>query len=494
MSDEASDTPDQTSPETCDVCIVGAGIAGLNALCVASTYLARDQRIILVDRRDRVGGMWVDTYDFVRLHQPHELFTAGDIGWTLDAPPSYLATKGEVLGHFEHCLQVIRERVRVDELFGHTLESDEEIDGAVRITCRSKDGRTVHITAKRLIKAYGFRVETNEPLAVSSSRVRSISPDHTDIRGVADDDAPVWVIGSGKTAMDTVHTLVTRRPGRQVNMVAGTGSYFLNRDKAFPSGADRWWRGVRPNAIIARCARRFDGTNEDDLVEWSRSLYGTSPIPEARHFLLGILSEAESATIAAGLHEVIMDHFVDAVDDGDSVDMVLRSGTTVPVAPGSWIVNCTGYLLTTETPYEPYVSASGAVVSIQPRSATFHVSSFAGYYLTHLLFGNKIRDTPLFEVDIQEVYRQAKTAVPFVMLTLSYRNIGVVADALPTSALTGCGLDFDRWYPLPRRLVGTLEFLATHRRDRVVQERALERVRERFGVRSGLLDHAATAG
>jgi cation diffusion facilitator CzcD-associated flavoprotein CzcO len=49
--------------ETCDVCIVGAGLAGLNALFVASQYLSRDQKVILVDRRRRVGGMWVDVLD-----------------------------------------------------------------------------------------------------------------------------------------------------------------------------------------------------------------------------------------------------------------------------------------------------------------------------------------------------------------------------------------------------------------------------------------------
>ena len=52
--------------------------------------------------------MWVDTYDYVRLHQPHGLFTAGNIKWTLGQDPSHLATKGEVLDHFEHCLNVLQ--------------------------------------------------------------------------------------------------------------------------------------------------------------------------------------------------------------------------------------------------------------------------------------------------------------------------------------------------------------------------------------------------
>jgi len=44
--------------------------------------------------------MWVDTYPYVRLHQPHPMFTAGNIKWTLGRDRSYLATQGEVLDHF----------------------------------------------------------------------------------------------------------------------------------------------------------------------------------------------------------------------------------------------------------------------------------------------------------------------------------------------------------------------------------------------------------
>jgi cation diffusion facilitator CzcD-associated flavoprotein CzcO len=135
--------------EHCDVCIVGAGIAGLNALFVAGRYLSRDQRVILIDRRQRVGGMWVDTYPYVRLHQPQPMFTAGNIEWTFGKDPSHLATKDEVLDHFAHCLEVIKQRVRVDEFFGWDMESDDETDGVVRIQCRSSDGRTLVVETQR---------------------------------------------------------------------------------------------------------------------------------------------------------------------------------------------------------------------------------------------------------------------------------------------------------------------------------------------------------
>ena len=210
--------------ERCDVCIVGAGIAGLNALFVAGQHLSGDQKVILVDRRERVGGMWVDTYPYVRLHQPHPMFTAGNIKWTLGKDPSYLATKYEVLDHFAHCLYVIRQRVRVDEFFGWDMKSDEETDGVVRIRCRSSDGRILVVETKRLIKAYGIGVMPNDPLEVSSTRVQSVSPDFCDMRGddMRASDTPVWVIGGGKTGMDTAHALITEYPGREVNLVAGS--------------------------------------------------------------------------------------------------------------------------------------------------------------------------------------------------------------------------------------------------------------------------------
>ena len=105
-------------------------------------------------------------------------------------------------------------------------------------------------------------------------------------------------------------------------------------------------------------ARRFDGTNETDVANWFRAAYGTWLTPDTGNYLLGVLSESENKTIAAGLNDVIMDHLVDAVDRDGATDLVFRSGSTKAIQPGSWIVNCTGYVLRDDHhhPYEPYVS------------------------------------------------------------------------------------------------------------------------------------------
>ncbi len=482
-----SDTPAGARVEQCDLCIVGAGLAGINALFVASRYLSPEQRVILVDRRQRVGGMWVDTYSYVRLHQPHPMFTAGNIEWTLGQDRSYLATKGEVLDHFQHCLNVIKQRMRVDEFFGWEFESDDESDSRVRIACRSSDGERLVIDATRLIKAYGFGVQPNDALDISSNRVLSVSPDFCDMRGdeMRASDTPVWIIGGGKTAMDTAHALITEYPAREVNLVAGSGTFFTSRDKVLPTGVRRYWRGKPFSSMGLELTGKFDGTNEAEVGNWYRETYGTWLTPTTANFLLGVLSESENTTIASGLNDVIMDYAVDVVDHNGDTNLVFRSGATKAVQAGSWIVNCTGYVMRRDIPYEPYISPGGSVVSIQPRSATMHLTSYMGYFLTHMLLLDKISEIPLYALDGQELRAKSREVGAYATLSLVQYNMSLMSDNLPGKVFSECGLDFDRWYPLPRRMIALARYMRMHRRDRAHWRRTLDTLRERFDVRCG---------
>jgi thioredoxin reductase len=494
---EPMPAPQTSTLETCDVCIIGAGITGLNALFAASQYLSRDQKVILIDRRARAGGMWVDVYPYVRLHQPHPMFTAGNIEWTLGKDRSYLATKGEVLDHFQHCMDVMREHVQVDEYYGWDFQSEDEANGMVRVTCRAAGGRMLVVEARRVIKAYGLGVTPNQPLDISSTRVHSVSPDYCDVRAgeIRESNAPVWIIGGGKTAMDTAHALITSQPGRQINIVAGRGTFFSSRDHLLPGGARRWWKGTPLSVVAAQISRQFDGTNEVELRSWFRATYGTSLTPQADNFLLGVLSEAENRTISAGLNDLVMDYFEDAVDRNGTTELVFRSGSTKTIEPGSWLVNCTGYVgLTGDYPYEPYISPSGAVVSINMRSAILHLPSYMGYFLGHLLFLDKLKDMPLYEVDWQKLRHKAPVALPYVLFALVQHNLSLIYDDVPSRVFNDNGLDFDKWYPLPRRLPGMMRFTLMHRRERERQRRVLDTVRERFDIRCGPLSHDYALG
>ena len=51
-----------------DYLVVGAGASGM--AFVDSLLTNSDAEVVLVDRRHRAGGHWLDAYPFVRLHQP----------------------------------------------------------------------------------------------------------------------------------------------------------------------------------------------------------------------------------------------------------------------------------------------------------------------------------------------------------------------------------------------------------------------------------------
>ena len=477
-----------------DLGIVGAGYAGLNAAFVASEYLPPRARVLVLDKHDQAGGMWNDAYSYVRLHQPYRMFTAGNIGWSLRRERSYLATRDEVADHLRHCFEEITKRLDVDARWGWECLGHAENDAAVAVTARSPDGELRTFTVDRLIDATSFDIASLEPLTLTSQRVRSIAPCQIADAGLLNGNSsePVWIIGSGKTAMDTIVALGRATPARQIGMVTGTGTYFFNRDLVNPTGLKRWIGGVRYNAIFAGAAKRFDGTNAAEVTEWCRSRYGTSPLddPAPTHVLFALLSRDETAVVAAGVKDVVRDHLVDVVDDSSGPIMMLRSGAPHPIPSDSWIVNCTGHLRPRDVPYAPYVSPSGKTMSISVTSSIFPSPGFAAYLLAKLFFLGKLADAPLYELDLVGLFREAPDAALAVASSLLTYNLGVAMERIPLKAFRTFGLDIDRWYPPMRQLAGQLQLMRSNKRDRQHHRDALDMFSKRTNVRCGLLSPA----
>lgn len=396
----------------------------------------------------------------------------------------------------------MRDRLRLEERFGWTYVEHVErdtTDGLVEVTLRDPAGTTSTLLTRRLIKAFGHGVRPQTPLATSSTRVHSVTPETLEVEALRAEETPVWIVGGGKTAMDTAYRVITALPGREVHLLAGPGTLFSRRDTFFPTGLRRWWSGTLTNTMVRQVADHFDGANDADLRSWYRSTYGITPVPGAVDFFGAYLSEAESTVIARGLQSIERAYFADAVDAVDAVDapdgqvaIVDRDGVTRPTPAGSWIINCTGSLLRHDEVYEPYASPSGRVLSIQMRSSTFGgFSTFAGYYMTHLMFQDRLADVPLYELDLVELQRQAAPLVMWASMTLAMHNLSLAIDVLPKRALLDCGIDYNLWYPLPRQAVGLARILATHRRKRVHDQRTLDTLGSRFGIRSGPLPSVA---
>ena len=106
------------------------------------------------------------------------------------------------------------------------------------------------------------------------------------------------------------------------------------------------------------------------------------------------------------------------------------------------------------------------------------------------MFRGELGRIGLYALDLEELARQAKPVVMYAALSQSMHNLSLISDALPKRVLMSCGLDYDRWYPMPRRMIGATQFLMAHRREREHHRRALDTVAERFGVRAGPLTAA----
>jgi len=447
----------------CDLCIVGAGYAALNGLNAAAKYLNSGDRVVLIDKNETWGGQWIHQYDFVRLHQPYRMFTAGDQPWTLGRDPSYLATRREVLDHLATVSGISAGHLAVRPLFGHAYrghrirEGRVEVD-AVAVSDAMGPRKGVLVRARRLLKATGNDIEPLPPFPLSSARVRSVGVSDPVLMTAefSESLAPVYIIGSGKTAMDCVrHVLRSSRPRRPVILLIGSGMWFFTRDNLYPVGLRRHVHGTLTGDCFLRMCMLFDGQNEAPLMEsLERDGLAMNVFGGAGNCRYGTLSFAERDEIRAGVSEVHRGHLIDV----EGTRMILREGKErreVAVADGSWFVNCTSHLRS--LPHEPVLQDSGLVCA--PQVAMGFTGTTA-YYVTHLWYRDQLAAIApvLFRVrlDIEPKLRFAPQMGLMVMA-----NMAMAAAHLPLSVVSRFRGDFNKWYPLHRQLPMLARILAS---------------------------------
>ena len=473
-----------------DLVVVGAGVAGLNTLFAATEYLPKGASVLLIDQKAVAGGMWNTAYDYVRLHQPHPMFTVGDMRWDWKKPRHYLAKRDEVRDHLASALGPISEAVDLETRFGETVVSCEEVKTdqgyRARVTFHpnGNPNQTQTVEAARAVYAPGLDYRAAEPLALSSGDVLSIIPQDLRQTLAANPGAPVFVVGGGKTGMDTILAVLYENPARTVTLINGRGTNFLNRTRYIPNGLKRWTSGELVSRLFRDLALNFDGDNEDHTIAYFRKKHSSDPSGMSGVFLYGLQSEDENERIAEGLTQTYTDYLTDVVDTPGGPQITFRTGETQPVAAASIFVNCTGSFFRANSMADApaCLSPHETVVSINARDGFHFLTSVAGFFMMHLLYRGGLRGKGFYTMDHERLFRMDRNAWVGASAAQAYMNQVIAVQTLPMMLLDRCGLDLDRWYPLPRRMVGLMQMKATATQDISHCRAVLDRVADRFGV------------
>jgi hypothetical protein len=192
-----------------DYLVVGAGASGM---AFADTLVAHtDAEVVLVDRRHRPGGHWLDAYPFVRLHQPSANYGVESRSLGNDRIDEHGPNAGfyerasapEICDYYsrvldEHLLPTGRVRfVGTSEYHGNTADGHlvvSLLDGSeIRVKPRRKVVDATYVQSEIPLRHVpGFTVEPGVTL---------VPPNHlVDLAEPAD---RFTVVGAGKTAIDT---------------------------------------------------------------------------------------------------------------------------------------------------------------------------------------------------------------------------------------------------------------------------------------------------
>jgi hypothetical protein len=260
-----------------DYLVVGAGATGM---AFADTLIAEsDADVVLVDRRHRPGGHWLDAYPFVRLHQPSANYGVNSRVLGQDRIDTFgpnagwyeRSTAAEIIEYFNRVLEedlIPSGRVR---FFGMCDYRGADADGHHFVSLLTGAPTLVHVRRKVVDATYieseiparhtpGFEIDPD---------VRLVPPN--DLVDLCEPASGYTIVGAGKTAMDTCSWLLdTGVDANQIRWIRARDGLFFNRTYMQPLELVAWYMQLQAKFIehAASCedARSFtDGMEADGI-------------------------------------------------------------------------------------------------------------------------------------------------------------------------------------------------------------------------------------
>jgi hypothetical protein len=325
-----------------DYLVVGAGAAGM--AFVDSLVAATDADVVLVDRRHRPGGHWLDAYPFVRLHQPSAYYGVDSRPLGTDRIDEHgpnagfyeRATAAEICAYYSRVLDddlLPTGRVRFLGLSEHRGGDG----GGHRVVSLLDGAETVVRPRRAFVDATYVASEIpsrHTPGFVVDPGVTLVPPN--DLVELAEAPERFTVIGAGKTAMDTcVWLLEAGVDPDRIRWIRGRDPWLFDRSLTQPLELVGSYMRLQAHWVEA-AAGATDGPDFARRLEDAGAFVRIDPAVEPLAFRGATVSRGEIDALRTIEHVVRarrvrrLGPTTVSTDDGD-----------IPGAPREVYVDCT---------------------------------------------------------------------------------------------------------------------------------------------------------
>jgi hypothetical protein len=349
-----------------DYLVVGAGATGL---AFADSLVAEDPEaeVTLVDRRDGVGGHWVDAYPFVRLHIPSAYYGVNSLPLGEDridedgenAGFYERATGEEVRQHFAAAAGRLIATGRVRILTAHEHLGSNGPGERIR---DAATGATEDVEVRRKVVDARY-LEASIPATHTPSFAVAEGALAVPVNALpdrADGAASYTILGSGKTAVDACMWLLDdgAAPDR-IRWVRPREAWFM--DRAHYQPLDQVGSVMEGISLDTEAAA--NATDVDDLFDRLEASGRLSRLDTSQRATMyrGTMLSARELTALREIEDVVRLGRVRRIE----ADRIVLEHGEVPTGPGVLHVDCTALGLR-EAPATP-IFQPGRIVLQQVR-------------------------------------------------------------------------------------------------------------------------------
>ena len=355
-------------PEQVDYLIVGAGATGLAFADTLLHHSAPSTSVLVIDKNSSPGGQWVDSYGFVRLHQPSDMYgvetmklepSGEDCSATTNMEEAHRATRVEILEYYDKVTKVLEEKYDFHFVGDSTFDM-AQLDDKEEILKVAEEGASTDLHQHHRYKLSGGRsimakkvvdaryLQPDLPIHVPpkfkyNSELINVVPVNTlaetdKLKQQQSQSKYYVIIGAGKTGMDAIVHLIQHEHVNPDNIlwIVPNEAWITARENigSFAEFLHECTELQRKNDLLANNNGRGNIESEDffqrGFLEWEKKgkVYRFDEDILPTKFKDATLSTNELVLIK-NVKRVVRNGRVESIDDKGTIHFA--GGTTMPL-------------------------------------------------------------------------------------------------------------------------------------------------------------------